>query len=37
MAAELTDKLLSMSDLAEMVDATVPKPGKRGLHRKRAA
>ena len=37
MAAGITDKLLSMSDLAEMIDAAVPKPGKRGPYRKRAA
>jgi IS1 family transposase len=37
MAAGLTDKLLSMSDLAEMVDAALPKPGKRGLYKKRLA
>ena len=29
MAAGLTDKLLSMADFAEMVDASLPKPGKR--------
>jgi hypothetical protein len=32
-----TDKLLSMSDLAEMVDKALPKPGKRGPYEKRAA
>jgi IS1 family transposase len=37
MAAGLTDKLLSMADLAEMVDASLPKPGKRGPYRKKAA
>jgi hypothetical protein len=37
MAAGLTDKLLSMADLAEMVDAAQPKPGKRGPYRKRLA
>jgi hypothetical protein len=37
MAAGLTDKLLSMTDLAEMVDAALPKPGKRGPYRKAAA
>jgi hypothetical protein len=37
MAAGLTDKLLSMSDLAEMIDAAQPKPGKRGPYKKRAA
>jgi hypothetical protein len=30
MAAGLTDKLMDMSDLAEMIDAAQPKPGKRG-------
>jgi hypothetical protein len=37
MAAGLTDRLLSMSDLAEMVDAALPQPGKRGPYKKRAA
>jgi hypothetical protein len=37
MAAGLTDKLLSMADLAEMVDASLPKPGKRGPYKKQAA
>ena len=37
MAAGLTDKLLSMSDLAEMVDAALPKPGKRGSYKKQIA
>lgn len=37
MAAGLTDRLLSMSDLAEMVDAALPKPGKRGPYKKKAA
>jgi IS1 family transposase len=37
MAAGLTDKLLSMTDLAEMVDAALPKPGKRGPYKKRLA
>jgi len=31
------DKLLSMTNLAEMVDAAQPKPGKRGPYQKRAA
>jgi IS1 family transposase len=31
MAAGLSDTLWSMSDLAEMIDASLPKPGKRGL------
>ncbi len=37
MAAGLTDKLLSMSDLAEMVDAAQPKLRKRGPYKKRLA
>jgi hypothetical protein len=37
MAAGITDKFLSMSDLAEMVDAAHPKSGKRGPYKKRAA
>ena len=35
MAAGLTDKLWSMSDLAVMVDDALPKPGKRGPYKKR--
>jgi IS1 family transposase len=35
MAAGLTHKLLSMNDLAEMVEAALPKPGKRGPYKKR--
>jgi hypothetical protein len=34
MAAGLSDKLLSMSDLAEMVDDALPKPGKHGPYEK---
>jgi hypothetical protein len=37
MAAGLTDKLLSMSDLAELVDAAQPKSGKRGPYKKQEA
>jgi IS1 family transposase len=37
MAAGLTDNLLSMSDLAEMVDAAQHKPGKRGPYKKQIA
>ena len=37
MAAGLTDKLWSMSDLAVMVDDALPKPGKRGTYKKKAA
>jgi IS1 family transposase len=34
MAAGVTDKLWSMTDLAEMVDAALPKAGKRGPYKK---
>jgi IS1 family transposase len=34
MAAGVTDKLWSMADLAEMVDATLPKSGPRGPYKK---
>jgi len=34
MAAALSDKLLSMADIAEMVDASLPRPGKRGSYKK---
>lgn len=37
MAAGITDKLMEMSELAEMVDAATPKPGKRGPYKKKAA
>jgi hypothetical protein len=36
MAAGVTDKLWSMEEIAEMIDATLPKPGRRGSYRKRA-
>jgi hypothetical protein len=36
MAAGVTDKLWSMADLAEMVDATLPKGGPRGSYKKSA-
>jgi hypothetical protein len=36
MAAGVSATLWSMADLAEMVDATMPKPGKRGSYKKRA-
>ncbi len=36
MAAGLTDRLLSTGDLAGLVEAAMPKPGKRGPHKKRA-
>lgn len=34
MASGLTDTLMSMSDVAEMVDATSPKPGRHGPYKK---
>jgi IS1 family transposase len=37
MAAGLSDTLLSMTDIAGMVDAAQPKPGKRGPYKKQAA
>jgi IS1 family transposase len=37
MAAGISDTLWSMTDLAEMVDAAQPQPGKRGPYAKRAA
>jgi hypothetical protein len=37
MAAGICDRLLSMGDLAEMVDTALPKPGKRGPYKKRLA
>jgi len=37
MAAGLSDTLWSMTDLAEMVDAAQPKPGKRGPYRRQVA
>jgi len=35
MAAKVSDTLWSMADLAEMIDANLPKPGPRGPYRKR--
>ena len=35
MAAGVSDKLWSMDDLCEMMDAVAPKPGKRGPYKKR--
>ena len=37
MAAGISDTLREMTDLAEMIDAAQPKPGKRELYKKRAA
>jgi hypothetical protein len=37
MATGLSDKLWSMTDLAKMVDETLPKPGKRGPYTIREA
>jgi hypothetical protein len=34
MAAGLSDALWSMTDLAEMIDSSLPKPGKRGQYKK---
>lgn len=35
MAAGLSDTLWSMTDLAEMIEVSLPKPGKRGLYKRR--
>ncbi len=37
MAAGLSDTLWSMTDMAEMIEATLPKPGARGPYKKRVA
>jgi hypothetical protein len=37
MAAGLSDTLWSVTDLAKMIDAAQPKPGKRGTYKKHAA
>jgi IS1 family transposase len=37
MATKISDTLWSMTDLAEMIDATLPKPGARGPYKKQAA
>ena len=37
MAAGVTDKLWSIEDIAVMVDAAAPKPGRRGPYKKREA
>jgi IS1 family transposase len=36
LASGMTDKLWSMADIAEMIDATLPKPGPRGPYKKQA-
>lgn len=35
MAAGVTDKLMSMEDIAQMVEDAAPKPGPRGPYKKR--
>ena len=35
MAAGLTDRLWTMEDVAEMIDATLPKPGRPTTYKKR--
>jgi hypothetical protein len=37
MAAGVSETLWEMKDLAEMIDATLPKPGTRGPYKKEAA
>lgn len=37
MQAGVSDTLWSMADLAEMVDAALPKPGRRGPYKTKAA
>jgi hypothetical protein len=37
MAAGITDKVLSVEDIVALVEASEPKPGKRGPYRKRVA
>jgi hypothetical protein len=36
MAAGITDTLMSMEDVAALVEAAAPKPGKRGPYKSRA-
>ena len=36
-AAGITDKLWSVEDIVTLVEASEPKPGKRGPYKKRAA
>jgi len=35
MAAGVTDRLMSMEDMAVMIDEAAPQPGKRGPYKKR--
>jgi len=37
MEASLTDRLWTMKDVAEMIDATLPKPGRPATYKKRVA
>jgi len=37
LAAGITDKLWSVEDIVALVEASEPKPGKRGPYKKRAA
>jgi len=37
MAAGVTDRLWSMEEIAEMVEATLPKPGRPATYKKRDA
>jgi hypothetical protein len=37
MAARITDKLWSVEDIVALIEASEPKPGKRGPYKKRAA
>jgi hypothetical protein len=37
MAAGIADKLWSIADVAEMIDASLPKPGPRGPYKRAAA
>jgi hypothetical protein len=37
MAAKLTDRLWTMEEIAEMIDATLPKPGRPTSYKKRGA
>jgi hypothetical protein len=36
MAAGLSETLWSMTNLAELIDASLPKPGKRGAYKKQS-